>query len=71
MSQPEGFVSLFAEVPESRFDVRVIDHAIRRGSITRAEVAAHREGLQDDAEHAVESTVKFSSHIAEKSPRRR
>jgi|JI8StandDraft_1071087.scaffolds.fasta_scaffold839040_1 hypothetical protein len=63
--------SLFTDQAEYRFDARVIDHAIRRGSLTRQEVNTFLAELPDEAEHGVESNVKFISSFADKrSPRR-
>jgi|JI10StandDraft_1071094.scaffolds.fasta_scaffold1690726_2 hypothetical protein len=41
------------------FDVRIQEHQIRRGAVTRAELNAHLDSLPDDADQAVESHVRF------------
>jgi|JI10StandDraft_1071094.scaffolds.fasta_scaffold4669302_1 hypothetical protein len=56
---------------DTRFDVRVIEHAIRRRSLTRDEVNAHLAALEDDAEHAVESHVRFHSSFSDRPARGR
>lgn len=50
--------------PEARFDKRTLPHRQRRGEFTQAEVDAHLATLPDDAEEAVESTVRFAAPTA-------
>ncbi|HMV68573.1 MAG TPA: hypothetical protein PKA64_17110 [Myxococcota bacterium] len=56
---------------DTRFDVRVIEHAIRRGTLTRAEVDAELATLDDEAEFAVESSVRFHAGVADRGSRGR
>lgn len=56
---------------DTRFDVRVIDHAIRRNTLTRAEVNEHLATLPDEAELAVESSVRFHATHMERPKHRR
>ena len=41
------------------FDVRVVEHSIRRGTVTRAEYRAHLASLPDEAEHGEATTTQF------------
>ena len=43
------------------FDVRLVEHHIRRGTTSQADYQAHLDSLEDCAEMAVETEVKFAN----------
>lgn len=43
-----------------KFDIRTIEHQIRRGVVTRKEYNAYLAELPDDSEEGVESDVKYT-----------
>lgn len=55
----------------SRFDTRIIEHGIRRGTLKPAEVNTFLQDLPDDAEHAVDANVRFTTPFGDKHRRRR
>ena len=48
------------EKSEDLFDVRVLEHRLRRGVITEADYEAWLETLPDVADDAVETTTRFA-----------
>lgn len=51
---------------DMRYDSRVIQHALRRQSLTHEEVRAHMASLPDDADEAEECEVTFSTPFADR-----
>jgi hypothetical protein len=46
---------------EEKFDVRTIEHKLRRGVITQAQYEAFLAQLPDDAAHGIETTTRFAT----------
>jgi len=44
---------------DMRFDVRTLDHRLRRGELTKKELEEHLDDLPDEAEEAVEAVTPF------------
>ena len=44
---------------DMRFDVRTLDHRLRRGEITKKELEEHLDDLPDEAEEAEEGVTPF------------
>jgi hypothetical protein len=44
-----------------QFDVRTLEHKVRRGEITRAQVRTHLASLPDETALGEESKVRFSN----------
>jgi hypothetical protein len=57
--------------PNQKFDVRVVEHQVRKNQLDRAAYDAWIAALPDEAEHAVESSVRFSTPYADKVRRAR
>jgi hypothetical protein len=57
--------------PSEQFDTRVVEHRVRRYQHDKAAYEAWLASLPDDAEHASESNVRFTSPYAEKYKRAR
>ena len=49
---------------EKIYDVRVIEHLIRRGELTQDQVQKYLTALGDDAENAEETETLFEAHYA-------
>ncbi len=49
---------------EKIYDVRVIEHLIRRGELTQDEVQKYLTALDDDAENCEETESLFEAHYA-------
>lgn len=46
---------------DEKFDIRTLEHQIRRGVLSREEVAAYLSNLPDDAEEGVETETRFAA----------
>lgn len=57
--------------PTQQFDVRVVEHQARKHQLDRDAYNAWLAALPDEAEHAVESSVRFSTPYADKVRRAR
>lgn len=53
-----------SKAEDLRFDIRVIPHALRRGTLTPSDVAEALAALPDDAEEGQPSNVVFSTPFA-------
>jgi len=51
---------------DMRFDVRTLDHRLRRGEITKKELDEHLKELEDDADEAVEAVTPFVATFEDK-----
>ena len=49
---------------DAKFDVRIIEHAIRRGQMTFKEVDDHLADLPDEADEAAEMETTFQAIYA-------
>ncbi len=49
---------------EKIYDVRVIEHLVRRGEVTQSEVQDYLKALGDDTEHGEETETAFEAHYA-------
>ena len=49
-----------------RFDVRTIQHRIRRHELSQEEVQAHLDTLPDEAEEGEETQVEFTRNFEER-----
>jgi hypothetical protein len=49
---------------EKIYDVRVIEHLIRRGEVTQSQVQDYLKALGDEAEHGEETEAIFEPHYA-------
>lgn len=45
---------------EFKYDVRLMDHHLRRNVLTRVDVQSHLQSLADDAEHGEETETHFT-----------
>jgi hypothetical protein len=52
------------------FDVRTLDHKVRRGEVTRAQVRTHLDALPDEAAQGEESKVRFSNPFEQRQAER-
>ncbi len=59
-------MSILDTVDDIRFDTRVMEHALRRGKITREEIATHLAELPDEAGEGQESVVPFTTPYADR-----
>ena len=46
---------------DKTFDVRTLEHKLRRGEITRKQVREYLAALPDETAHGAESEVKFTN----------
>ncbi len=46
------------------FDVRTIEHKLRRGDVTKADYQAYLASLPDESEEAAESETRFTATYA-------
>lgn len=51
---------------DAQFDVRIIEHAVRRGQMTWKEVDAHLADLPDEADEAAEVETTFQATFAKR-----
>ena len=51
---------------EKLFDIRVLEHRLRRGVITKAEYDKYLASLPDDAVNASETATRFSDGFAQR-----
>lgn len=49
------------QTDENVFDVRVLEHRLRRGEITREEYDKHLAKLPDDADEGAETETRFGT----------
>ena len=49
---------------EKIYDVRVIEHLVRRGEVTQGQVEDYLKALGDEAEHGEETETAFEPHYA-------
>ena len=53
-------------LPESKFDVRVLQHRLRRGDITREQYDAFLAQLPDESAEGVETETRFAAPFAQR-----
>lgn len=53
-----------ADKDPTLFDTRVIQHHLRRGSLTAEQLAEHLANLPDEAEHGEPTTTQFVPRAA-------
>ena len=51
---------------DMKFDVRTLDHRVRRGEITKKELEEHLDELPDEADEAVEAVTPFVSSFEDR-----
>lgn len=54
--------------PSTLFDVRFVEHNIRRGLITRKQYQQHLDSLQDNAEEGTQCETVFATPYADRHP---
>ena len=50
------------------YDVRFVEHNIRRGLITRQQYQQYLDSLEDDAEHGADCETVFATPYADRHP---
>ena len=53
-----------------QFDVRTLEHKVRRGEITRSQVQAHLDSLPDESAQCEESKVRFANPFEQRQAER-
>lgn len=51
---------------DMKFDVRTLDHRVRRGEITKKELEEHLDELPDEADEADEAVTPFVSSFEDR-----
>lgn len=50
--------------PDEKFDVRVLQHRLRRGVVTEKDYQKYLDALPDDSEELAETSTRFQSQYA-------